>query len=331
MVSNFKEKGSYGIIWIVILSIILHFSAIAQTPIYPIKTPVYILDKIVVAMMQMPSIAIFLIYQLIIIIQAIRLNIVMNNADMLDKSDTTIGMTYIILSALIPQWQYISPALILNFALIFSIAFFKKIFNSNHPENIIFSISLFFSVAALLYPPFILFILFAYTVIFASKNINLRQFLLSILALVLPYYFLGGTLYLTDHILAYKSFLPQFQWNPFAKKQPQAFMFGWMYTLILTIMGIYYLSGNNNKITLAGRKIWSKLFVWILLTIVLMLFFSTKNNQLCDTALLISPLAALVANSFHYEKKKWICRVFFWLSILVAITLNWSTLLGFLR
>lgn len=57
----------------------------------------------------------FLLYQIVLLIQAIRFNLLLTELKMFPQAGYTTAMAYILLSGLLMQWSVLSPALFANF------------------------------------------------------------------------------------------------------------------------------------------------------------------------------------------------------------------------
>ena len=95
----------------------------------------------------------FILYLLIIIAQAIRLNFFLAEQKMFPNSDYTVGMSYILLTAVLPDWMAITPALLANFLLIWIYIKLTRLYNHTAPKTLLFNIGLLVTLTVLCYHP----------------------------------------------------------------------------------------------------------------------------------------------------------------------------------
>ena len=113
MVFLFRDKADINLIFILLLSVILHFHHWITPPIVIANESDGLLAYLLIHYIRpLPSIGLVLIFQLLIVSQAIRLNAMLSQFKMFQNISYLPAFTYIILTALFPYWDEISSGLI---------------------------------------------------------------------------------------------------------------------------------------------------------------------------------------------------------------------------
>src|SRR5690349_24518520 len=99
----------------------------------------------------LPDFALILLYQAIIIVQALRFNTVLNNLKMFPKQYFITALCYILLAALYPAWGNITPALLANFLIIWVFSLLSRLYSTNNAKPMIYNIGFITSVISILY------------------------------------------------------------------------------------------------------------------------------------------------------------------------------------
>lgn len=116
----------------------------------------------------LPSTVLFLIYHAVVLVQAIRLNMVLSDLRMFQHNTYTTAMAYVLLTGLFTQWCSITPALLANFLLIWLFIKLSRLYNHPSPKTLLFNTGLIVGVAVLCYHPtaiLVLVVLFALAVV----------------------------------------------------------------------------------------------------------------------------------------------------------------------
>ena len=109
MVFLFRDRSDINLLFLVLLSVALHFHIWMQPPMVIANESDGVLAYILVHYIKsLHPIALTILFQLIILSQSIRLNVLMSKLKMFQQVSYLPGFTYIILTALFPFWDVIS-------------------------------------------------------------------------------------------------------------------------------------------------------------------------------------------------------------------------------
>ncbi len=146
------------------------------------------------------------VYQLLVITQALRLNYLFNDHRMFGKPSFLIAMVYILLTAILKEWNELTPALVANSLIIWLYAKTVRLYNNPNPKTLLFNIGLVIGLAVLLYHPTTLLIIVALFAVLVVRPFNITEILVMFMGVVTPFYFLWSYLFLTDQSQTFLNF-----------------------------------------------------------------------------------------------------------------------------
>lgn len=322
MVSLFKAKSSSAVVWITLLCIFVHLPFIFQSPQIVLSGNDTILDKLLGNFSATSGGVLFLGYLIIVSLQANRLNAASNNLLLFQKENALPGMVYVLFTALLPQWNNISSALIINTLFIEIIATFRVLYTSEKPEKQIFNLSLLSSVGVILYPPSLIWTLILLLALVSLSSFKFRLIIVWLIGLLLPFYFLAAYLFLTDQFPRIVTFIPKFDIHPLviAKRDALVYLIAFGFIILTTFFGMISGQQNSGKLLISARKVWMLTSFTFLLMIGNAFLYPKESFQI----LLFTTVSAalLGANTFYYSSSKWIINLWFWLIVLAIYYTN---------
>ena len=117
------------------------------------------------------------------------------------------AFTYVILTAMFPYWDVISAGLIANSLVIWILVKLLRLYDQNQPKTLEFNIGLILGLSIILYEPIAILIsvvLFALVII---RPFKLAEWLVLIMGILLPFYFIFTYVFLTGNINDFRQFL----------------------------------------------------------------------------------------------------------------------------
>ncbi|HXL54731.1 MAG TPA: hypothetical protein VN958_00650, partial [Chitinophagaceae bacterium] len=188
MISFFKEKSTPAVIGLLLVSAAIR-AFFWQHPPQIITTAndgfiYYPLSQLPV----LSGIALVFIYHFIIVIQALRLDSVLNDVRMFPKPAFTTALAYIILTALLPAWNNISSALVVNSMLIWLLYRLTKLYNTQQPKTLVYNIGLITGSAVLLYFPACPLILVAFFALASFRPFRFNEWVILLIGIFTPFY-----------------------------------------------------------------------------------------------------------------------------------------------
>lgn len=256
---------------------------------------------------------------ILVFFQAVMLNTFVNKHKMFIKSNFLVGFTYILLTALYPDWWILSSSLLMNTAIIPVWDRLISLYKSQKVKSTLFSAGLIIGCCSFFYFPSIFFFLLLMVSLLILRPFNLTEWITGIIGLLMPYYFLFSISYLKDK-WDIRSYLPTLHWSGISLPDDK-----WNFLLIVflsmsLILGVYYLLESMNRLAIHSRKAWNLVFYYFI--IALALPFLSSSNNLLFFLLAIPPLAAGVANFLYYPQNRVLPNVLAFGFMLYILFLN---------
>ena len=263
------------------------------------------------------------IYPLIVLVltltQAITFNNLVNNEKLLPKPNYLPAMAYLLITSLFPEWWQLSSALIINSLLVWIWAMLSRLFNHPRPKTQVFNAGMVAGLASFLYFPAIGFALLIFFALITLRPFHLSEWLVAILGLLTPYYFLFAILFLgsTWNPLTY---LPSVSVS-FPKFQQDVWAWGAIVLLIIPfLISGFYIQGNILRMLIQVRKSWSLMLFYLLITLLIPFINFTSTFEYWILCAL--PFAAFHGYTFFYAPKKWLPVTLHWLIVAFILALN---------
>ena len=195
------------------------------------------------------------------------------------------------------------------------------LYNNSNPKTSIYNLSVLVGLLPLIYSPTIAFLLLLLLALIMNRPFDITEWMVALLGLLTPYYFLFVILFLSDQwqiskVIAYLSFhLP---------KLPVAV---WLWVsmgllLIPLLSGAYFVQSNMNKMLIQVRKAWG-LLLWFFLISLIIIFINPADGFMHWMMVLIS-VAAFHASTYYYLTSRWVASILHWITFAVAIVIQYG-------
>lgn len=304
---------------VVLLSILLHARILTEPP------TVYVADYgllqyAIQPLAKLPAIALSGIYLLFVTITALRLNFISVHLKMHQKQGYTIAMSYVLLSAIFSSWSNIIPALFINLLMAWIFLKIGKSYNTQQPRTMVYNVGLLTGCAILLYHPLLIMSLICIAAIAIVRPFRINEWIIVLLGIITPFYFLAFYLFMNDELATFRSFLPTIDWH-FVLISKKILLANLIYIAIVFMLGVYYWQTNIGKMLIQGRKQW-----YICLIIFLCFLpvpFMYRNSGIEAGMLAALPLSVFVSNIFQYPRQSLLPGFIFWLTIALVIANQW--------
>ncbi len=322
MVTFFRDKSFITIVLVVLLCLAVH----AHFFITPARVIVPgadgILSVLLVKYVQpLPDIFLFLLYISLVILQASRLNMVLNEFRMFQQSAFTTALAYVLLSACIPQWCSITPALVVNSFIIWIFIKLSKLFNSVSPKTLLFNTGLITGITILCYHPTALLVLVLLFALAVVRPFRLTEWFILLIGVLTPYYFLLSGLFLTGNMGLLTDFIPNLWLHIPFQGMDSWFWINMGVMLVSLLYGLNQWVPANNRMVIQSRKNWGVMLVMLL--ILLPVPFVFKGAGIESVFLITVPLAAFISNAYLNSKRLWLPNLIFWITIIIIVHNNW--------
>lgn len=254
-----------------------------------------------------PLLAFFL-----LIIQAIILTRFMNNQRMMSRPSYLPGMSYLLITSLLPEWNYFSAPLIINSILLFVLSSLFRIYNQQQARGTIFNIGVALGVAGFLFVSSLTFIVWVLLALAVMRPFRLNEWLLCILGITTPFYFYGLYIFINDR-WSWDAMMPHITIGIPAIKQ-SAWLAGSVFLLMIPFLaGGYYVQDNLRRMLIHVRKGWSLLLLYLLAS--LLLPFVNNSDTFENWVMAMIPMAAFHACTYLYSTMRILPNLLFWITV----------------
>lgn len=244
--------------------------------------------------------------------QALMINYLVNEYRMISKASFLPAMAYMLLTSLLPEWNYLSSPMLANTFIIGMFIYLFRLYNSEKAKAQVFNIGLMAGITSYIYFPSAAFIICILLGLMILKPFRVNEILLFILGVLTPYYFHAAYLFLFAE-LNFASFIPHV-----SIAVPQIGNSIWVAgsILLLTVpflIGGYYVQLNLRRMLIQVRKNWSILLLYLLLA-----FFVPfiNSDQSFHTWILVTvPFATFHACAYFYPAKRLFPMLLFFITI----------------
>ena len=253
--------------------------------------------------------------------QAIFLNQIGNRHHLFPKSNYLPALTYILVTSLFKDWNFLSAALICNWLLLFMLSSMLKLYASTDGGKQIFNIGCYISLAAIFIFPNIFFIALLLLALGILRPFKTAEWMVALLGILTPFYFLAGFLFLTDDLgLMKKMFTIGFSF-PVKVNHPVVVITAFSMLVLMMIAGIYYLNNFMSRMLFQNKKWWWVILAGLFVSLMVGTFTVAKGYNQWMPVLI--PGSFVMANAWFEERKKWVTTVLFYLFAAVVIFAQW--------
>lgn len=327
MVGLFRDKSFINIFFLTVLSVGVHFHFLINAPAIDTNSGTndglisLILDKYIASL---PAAVRFLLYHGLILVQAIRLNLAMNELRMYQSSNYLPAMTYVLLTALIPQWCAISPALVSNSLVIWIFVKLSRLYNHPNPKTLLFNVGMITGVSILCYHPMAILVGLVIFALAVVRPFRLAEWLILLMGISLPYYFVLSWLFLNDRLPEFQSMIPDFYLGIPGGAKGIVFFRGVIYLGVLLLCGLFFWQVGINRMVIQIRKNWGVMMVMLLTLLPIPFIFELGGLE--SGLLCLIPISAFVANAFVNPRNQSFPNLLFIAAIVIIALNNWYLL-----
>ena len=322
MVFLFRDKSIVNIFFLVVLSIVVHVHFLVAAPLIETNNG----DGVFSLLLRnyfvgIPQALLFVIYHLVVLFQAIRLNMVLSEWRMFQNNTYTTAMAYVLLSGIMPEWCVISPALIANFLLIWIFIKLTRLYNHPSPKTLLFNTGLIIGLSVICYHPTAILIGVVLFALMVVRPFRVAEWVVLLMGILLPYYFLFGILFLNDDLYHFSSFIPYLKLNLPVAAWSAPLIIRLSVLVIMLISGLVFWQLTHRRMVIQIRKTWG--IMMVMLFVLLPIPFIFRQAGLGSAYLTLIPLAAFSANAFSTPRRLTLPNILFWLAIAVLAYNNW--------
>jgi len=313
MVFLFRDRSDINLLFLVLLSVALHFHFYSEPPIVIANPTDGLLAYLLFHYIKpLPPLALIVLFHLIVVVQALRLNILVSRFKMFQQVSYLPAFTFVVLTALFPFWDAISSGLIANAFIIWILVKLNRLYDQTQPKTLEFNIGMIVGFSILLYEPIAILIPVVVFALVIIRPFRLTEWLVLMMGILLPFYFIFTYVFLTDSAKAFTAFLPKLDWeNPLAELDAKSII-TLSFIGIQLLIGFYFWQEQQNRFIIQARKYWGVMLLTLVVTFFQPIIFSSQ--ALYASAIVIAPLASFISFCYAGPKQLMLPNVFFWTS-----------------
>lgn len=257
--------------------------------------------------------------------QAITFNGLINDQKLFPSPHYLLALAYLLLTSIVPEWNVLSPVLIINTILVLAWPRMVGLYNHPKPKTVLFNIGFGFGITSFFYFPSAYLLLLLIVALILFRPFHLTEWLVAILGILTPFYFLIVYFFVWDH------------WEMIGRVVPKQVLrlpsvsFDWKFWVEFSLIvfplciGLLLSARNSARMLVQTRKSWN--FMVFYLIIALFIPFVNSFAGLTHWVLAVVPMSLFIAAFYFYPKKKMIPELILWLS-LIWIMANYALLKG---
>lgn len=322
MVFLFRDKSIVNIFFLAVLAVGVHLHLFFGAPLVVSNGNDGVFSVILREYVAgFSSTVLFMLYLSIILLQAIRLNMVLSEMRMFQNNTYTIAMAYVLLSGIMVEWCSISPALVANFLLIWIFIKLCRLYNHPSPKTLLFNTGLIIGLSVICYYPTAILIgvvLFALVVV---RPFRLAEWVILLMGILLPYYFLSSILFLQDKLDKLHQFVPALRLNLPVATWSVPLVIRLAVLVMMMIAGLVFWQLTHRRMVIQIRKNWG--IMMVMLFILLPIPFIFKQAGIESSFMLLLPLASFASNAFSTPRRLVLPNILFWTAAAVLVYNNW--------
>lgn len=253
----------------------------------------------------------------VLFIQTVVLTRFINNQRMMNKPTYLTGLAYMLITSLLPEWNYFSAPLLVNSILLFILSRLFGIYNKPDARGTIFNTGLALGIAGFLFFPSLVFIVWVLLALVVMRPFRINEWLICLLGVVTPFYFYGVYLIMADK-WSREAFLPVITIGLPSVRQSVWVAGSAFLILIPFLAGGYHVQQHLQRMLINVRKGWSLLLLFLLPA--LLLPFINANGTLENWIMGLVPLAAFHGSAYLYSTWRVFPLLVFWLTVTFILT-----------
>ncbi len=325
MIGIFKQKNPANIFLLLIFGVLIKLPMFTHPHMPVANKDDSILYKSILNFINAAGGPVHIIYPLLafslLFLQAVILTRFVSVHKMMSRSNYFPGMAYMLITSLLPEWNYFTAPLIINTILLFVLSALFKIYNQQNARGMIFNIGLALGIACFLFFPSLAFVIWILLALMVMRPFRLNEWILCLLGITTPFYFYSVYLFISNQ-WSWQNILPDFSFNMPSLQQSIWLSGGFFLLTVPFLMGGYYVQDNLRKMLIQVRKGWSLLLLYLLVAILVPFINNTETFE--NWVMAAIPFAAFHACTYLYSTLKIIPVLFFWLTVAFVLAYQYA-------
>jgi len=256
----------------------------------------------------------------LVLSQAIHLNMISNNNEVLYRNSFLPGLFYLLLSCSIPQFVSFHPVLIVNSILIFTLHKIFRLYKNDDPLAWDFDTCVLLSIMTLFYLPAIIFLLLYGVSLLILRPFSWRDWVVGLIGFITPVFFVLLYYFFADRLNEVKDFIHTAEISrKFNIKNavPAGYPLTILWVTAIFVLSLLRIRLNYLKNSAKTRNYQLVILVFVIVSLLMIVF--TPAEMLFRFSILCIPLSIIIAYYFLSTKKAWLTEPLLYLLILFII------------
>ncbi|HAL95371.1 MAG TPA: hypothetical protein DCP55_05370 [Chitinophagaceae bacterium] len=257
---------------------------------------------------------------LILFAQALYLNYFFNRNKMTSRNTDLPGMSYLLMTSLLPEWSQFSAPLIINFLVLFLLSSLFESYHSADTRRTLYNMGLAMGLGIFIYPPALLLTGWFLLSLVIIRPVRIQEIIISLLGVLTPFYFWGIWLFWNDQ-LSWALIEPHIAFS-IPNSLPVVWLGGIIFLLTIPfLIGFYHIQDQVRKMLIQVRRGWTVFFLLFLAGLFIPLF---SLNPYTGWVILLLPLSTYHASFYYYTSFRIFPLLFFWVTFFFILLNQFS-------
>jgi hypothetical protein len=249
-------------------------------------------------------------------LQAVMITRFINNQRMMNKPNYLAGMSFLLITSLLPEWNYFSAPMLCNTIFLYILSALFNIYNKPNVMGNVFNIGLALGISSFLFISSLTFIIWIFLALAVMRPFRINEWLICILGVTTPFYFYAIYIFLEGR-MAWEEFIPQLQLGFPSLKQSVWLAASVFFVLVPFLAGGYYVQDNLRRMLINVRKGWSLLLLYLLTA--LLLPFVNSSDTFENWIMAMVPMAAFHGFAYLHSVLRIFPILMFWLTLVFIL------------
>ncbi|MFN4285377.1 MAG: hypothetical protein ACK4E8_05375 [Lacibacter sp.] len=259
---------------------------------------------------------------LLLFLQAVTFNGLINTQKLFPQPNLLPAFSFLLITSLVPDWNVLSPGLIINTVLVWAWPRMVGLYHNSHPKENLFNLGFGFGICSFIYFPSVYYLLLLIVALAIYRPFYISEWLVALVGLLTPFYFVlvyffvWDKWYLVDTLVpAQRMRLPDIPFN-------SDFWITLSLVILPLLLGIVLSRRFVVRMLVHARKSWSFMLVYLIICLVLP--FINSYGGLTHYVLAAVPISFFHAGFYTAPRSKKLPEVVVWLSI-AWVVINYFT------
>lgn len=324
MIALFKQKSPANLVLLLIFGVLIKMPYLLHPLVVPASAADGLLYPLLLQALGTGEGALYagaLAAFVLLYAQALMINYAVNEHRLTMKQTFLPAMAYLLITSLLPEWNYFSPALVASSFVIWAVLKLFRMYNVAAVNGRVYNTGLIVGCCSMIHFPAAAFLLLLLLGILILRPFRLNELALLILGAVTPYYFWAVYLFLNDGLTLSQVFPRVYfgfpdVWHSIRLAIAAAFL------VVPFLIGSFHIQNLLRKMLIQVRKNWSIVLIWLMLT--LLLPFINNRNDFHNWVLAMPAFAAFHACAYLYLPRRWVSLALFWSTVAWVLLLQYG-------